>query len=154
MVPSGRSNVPPLRSRSAEMMAYPWAGPDESTDSNSRSRFPLSRSRSMPREPMPSNARCQCRPRGAPRDRIAFADRPAGMLIESAWPDPGRAALPDDSENEKYAEYPHRDGDSGREPVDYAGGGEADEAADYGDDQDCSSQPAEQPGDGMNIRRV
>src|SRR5271154_33322 len=84
MVPSGRSNVPPLRSRSDEMIAYPWAGPDESTDSNSRSRFPLSRSRSMPREPMPSNARCQWRRRGAARDRIAFADRP-GWPAHWVW---------------------------------------------------------------------
>src|ERR1700677_3201816 len=66
MVPSGRSNVPPLRSRSAEMIAYPCAGPAESTDSNSRSRFPLSRSRSIPRNTMPSITRRQ-RPVGDSR---------------------------------------------------------------------------------------
>ena len=42
----------------------PCAGPDESTDS-SRSRLPLSRSRSIPRKPMPSNTRRQWRRRGS-----------------------------------------------------------------------------------------
>jgi hypothetical protein len=51
--------------RSAEMIAYPCAGSDESTDSSSTSRFPLSRSGSMPSKPMPSNARCQWRRRGS-----------------------------------------------------------------------------------------
>src|SRR6185312_14610726 len=47
-VPSGRSKVPALRWRSAEITAYPCAGPAASTDSSSRSRCPLSRTRFIP----------------------------------------------------------------------------------------------------------
>src|SRR5579863_2960358 len=59
MVPSGRSNMPSLRSRSDEMIAYPCAGPAASTDSSSKSRFPLSLSLFIPRNTMPSVPRFQ-----------------------------------------------------------------------------------------------
>src|ERR1700728_2139559 len=52
-VPSGKSNAPLLRSRSAEMIAYPCPGPAASTDSSSRSRLPFSRSRFIPWKSMP-----------------------------------------------------------------------------------------------------
>ncbi len=48
------------------------ASADESTDSSSRSRFPLSRSRSIPRNTMPRYTRCQRRRRARRRSAWAF----------------------------------------------------------------------------------